>query len=166
TTADMLGGKVSDAAIEKAIKEAKSAARPVLMTDALAEAEQVIQEARRQEEARKAQLLAKVSFKTKLIDPFGIWDIQPVKERGWDMGRTYSTKQSNFLRSKLGLDPSAIPYHQGQQLISEQIKRWKLNLCTLKQSAWLKSHGYRTNLTIQQASTVMDAWAKNHWKRP
>jgi hypothetical protein len=46
-------------------------------------------------------------------------------------------------------------------------RRWSSKLCTFKQASLLQKHGYKTkDLTMQQASGMIDALAKNGWKRP
>jgi hypothetical protein len=170
STADILGGNVSDEAIERAIVLAKKNGESVRMADALDEAqEQIRQEAerrRQQEEARKAKVVAKVSYSIKKINPFDVFDIQPAKERGWDFEKTLSVKQRALLL-KQGINPDEMGYAQGRQLINEMFRRWKGKLCTLKQANLLKRYNYQTkDMTMQEASSKIDALVKNGWKRP
>lgn len=168
TTADILGGKVSDEAVELAIRKAMDG-QPVRMNEALDEAEEEIRlkRIRDQQEliARRAKIMAKVKYSTKSVDPFYAFDIVPVYDRGWDVGKSLSDKQKGLL-IRQGIDPSSMSYAQGKQVLNNLFYRWENKLATLKQCALLKRYGYETkSLTRDQASTLIDRLAKNFWKR-
>jgi len=167
-SADLLGGKVSDEAIERAVKIAKERGQ-VRMADVLSEAEEQLrkeaEQRRLQEEARKARLVAKVKYTSQIVNPFDVLQIAPQKERGWDRGRQLTEKQRNLL-TKQGIDPDSIPYVQAKQLIGEIFKRWGSKQATFKQARWLNKNGYPTNLPMAEASNIMSAWAANNWRRP
>lgn len=169
TTADILGGKVSDDAVELAVAKAKATRGPVRMVELMDGAEEEIskqkEERRRIEEARRARLVAKVRYSVQSISPFDILDIVPARERGWDAGRTLSEKQRAILL-KAGIDADAMPYAHGKQLVDEQFRRWKSGLASFGQAKWLKRNGYDINMPKEQASSIMDAWKKNNWRRP
>lgn len=170
TTADILGGKVSDEAIERAVAKAKSKGQAVNMADAINEEERLVQkeieERRQREAARKARIVGKAQFSTRYINPFDVFQMEPARARGWDSGRSLSEKQSALLR-KQGLDPSEMTYSQGRQVLSEMFRRWDSKLCTLKQANLLRKHGYETkDLPMAEASRLIDALARNGWKRP
>lgn len=172
TTADILGGKVSEEACEKAVERAKKEGGPVNMQMLLDEEEKKLRElaeARRlAEEARKNKVVAKVSFRSSFVNPFDILDISPARDRGWDNGRTLSEKQRQFL-AKQGVDSTAIPYSQGRQLINELFRRFRGDKATLKQCAVVKRHWPEVNvkdLTREQASGFINQLAANGWKRP
>ena len=170
TTADILGGKVSDEAVELAITIAKSKQGQVRMTDLLDEAEKTIREEREQrrlaEAARKARLIAKVQYRTQTVPPFEVFDLEPARERGWDSGKRLTEKQ-NALLLKQGIDGHAMPYAQAKAVLNEMFRRWSGKLATYKQCALLKKHGYDTKeMTMQDASSKIDALAKNGWRRP
>lgn len=168
TSADILGGKVSEQAIESAIIQARNAGRPVRMDELLDEEEIKVQQEKRQAEdaARKQQIKAKAKYTATKVDPFDVLQIKPVAERGWDKGKKLSERQRGILREKMGLDPDEIPYSQAKQLIDEQFRRWEYNLCTFKQAKWLKKFGYSTDMTFEQANRTMNALASNGWKNP
>lgn len=170
SSADILGGKVSDEAVERALKMAKKRGGPVRMDEAMDEAQDEIQkereEAKRQDDARKAKLVAKVSYKSKNVSPFDAFDIQPTRQRGWDDGRTLSEKQ-RMLLLRQGVNPDTMPYSQGKQILNEMFRRWENKLATLKQCATLKRYGYPTkDVTMEQASKLITNIASNGWKRP
>lgn len=169
SSADILGGKVSDEAIAKAIQVAKAKGTAVRISEALDEEEAKIKAAiehrRKLEEARKAKLVAKVQFSTKTVNPFDVFQITPVKERGWDQGKHLSEKQKGVLL-KLGVNPDAMPYAQARQLLNETFRRWNEKLCTLKQAALLRRYGYQpANMKMEDASKLIDALSKNNWRR-
>jgi hypothetical protein len=125
-----------------------------------------IETKRRAEEARKARLIAKAKYTTQTVSPFDVFQVQPVAERGWDKGHTLSEKQRSLLL-KQGINPDGMPFGQARQLLNEIFRRWDGKLCSYKQAAWLSKHGYDAkNTTIEQASKIMDSWAKNGWRRP
>lgn len=170
TTADILGGKVSDEAVARAIEKAKKNGRAVRMDQALDEAERDIQreieERRRREAARKAHLVATAKFSTKTINPFDVFELRPAKSRGWDSGKQISEKQRSFLLRQ-GVNPEGMPYAQVRQIMNEMFRRFDKKLATLKQVALLRRHGYQANnMTMADASKVIDSLAKNNWRRP
>ena len=167
---DLLGGKVSDEAVERAIAKARKTGRPMKMSEELDEQEEIIkaerEERRLKEEAQRARLTAKAKYTTQIVDPFDVLDIQPVKERGWDSGKTLSEKCRKILQERIGIDPDSIPYAQGMQLVREQLRRWQENLCSFKMAKTLKKYGYDTNVKFDEAKQIIDAIAANGWKRP
>lgn len=168
TTADILGGKVSDAVVERA--KAACNGKPVRMDEALKNAERDLQkeieEKKRREAARKARIVGQASYSSKYINPFAAFDLEPVKTRGWDTGKAISEKQRALLL-KQGINPDGMPYAQARQVLNEMFRRWNGNLATVKQCNTLKRYGYDTkSLTKDQASQLMDALAKNNWRRP
>lgn len=170
TSADILGGKVSDEAIEKAIKIAQKLGTPVKMSELLDDEEDKIQEhikaMRLKYEARKAKLVAKVKYNQRQINPFDAFQLSPEKARGWDAGRTLSDKQKSLLL-KQGVNPDEMPYAQAKQLLNEMFRRFAGKLCTMKQANALQKYGYEThNMTMKRASELLDALARNGWKKP
>jgi superfamily II DNA or RNA helicase len=168
TTANILGGKVSDEAIESAIIKARQSGKAVRMDRTLEEEEEINNEKetrRLEEEARKAKLVAKANYKTQSVNPFDMLQIRPVKERGWDKGKTLTEKQTGFLR-RAGIDPDSLPYSKARQLIGAMVDRFSKKLCTIKQMQLLKKYGCDTNVTFEQASLMIDEISKNGWKKP
>jgi superfamily II DNA or RNA helicase len=170
TSADILGGNVSQEAIELAVRKARESGKPVRMNEELDEAELELrkkeEERRKREAARRDRLVAKVKYQKNYIDPFNAFDLKPVQERGWDLGKVLSPKQRALLL-RLGIDGDAMPFGQARQILNEQFRRWKNNLCTLKQAGVLKRFGYETKeLTKVEASKLLDALARNNWRKP
>jgi superfamily II DNA or RNA helicase len=170
TTADILGGKVSDEILNRAVARAKKAGGPVRMADAIAEeTNELIREMekrRLEEEARKSKVLAKVNYSARSVSPFDLFKLTPTKERGWDAGKVLTIKQSELLR-KQGFNPDELGYTKGKQVLGELFSRWKNNLATVGQLKVLSRHGYNDpKITFAKASELISAIAKNGWKRP
>lgn len=169
SSADILGGKVSDEAIARAVLKAKSKGGAVRMSDELDEAEEELRNeaaARRQaEEARKSRLVARVSYTSRKISPFDALELTPVRERGWDSGKVLSEKQRSLLL-KQGINPDDMVYAEAKQLLNEMFRRWDQKLATVKQASLLKRYGYETKeLKMDEASRLIDGLAKNGWRR-
>lgn len=176
TSADILGGKVSDEAISRAIKIAKDRGGAVRIAETLDEAEKAIKkeelerlaaaERRREEEARKCKLVAKVKFSSKSVNPFDIFQIAPTKERGWDQGKILTEKQRGIL-VRQGVNPDDMPYSQSKQVLNEMFRRMNQKLATLNQIKALKRFGYgeANKMTFSDASIALSAIAKNGWRR-
>jgi superfamily II DNA/RNA helicase len=165
TTADILGGKVSDEAIQRAIAKAKKNGKAVRMDEALDEAQREIEERQRREAARKAHLVATARFSTKTINPFDVLELTPAKQRGWDSGRQLSEKQRACL-IKQGIDPSKVGYAQGKQLLGEIFKRWSNDRCSFKQAKILKTRGYSVDVSREEAKKIIDEIAlRERWTK-
>lgn len=174
TSADILGGKVSDTAIERAVALAKKLGTPVRMSQVLEDEEARIKreeemakvrEAKRLDQLRKEGVKAKVMFNTRTVSPFDIMDITPVRARGWDNGKSLSEKQ-NALLLKQGINPSGMPYVQARQLIGELFNRWNKKQCTYKQAKVLLKYGYDGKCSMKEATAIIDRIAANGWRRP
>jgi type I site-specific restriction endonuclease len=169
TSADILGGKVSEEAMELALARTLKAGGPVNMTEALDEAEEELKhqrgQARLAEVARRARLVATARFTTQSVDPFDVLELDPVKQRGWDNGRELTEKQRSLL-AKQGINPDNVTFSQAKQLISEIVRRWDGKLCSYKQAKVLRKYGYSTDVSFAEASATIDALAKNGWVRP
>lgn len=169
TSADILGGKVSDAACERAINLAKKLGKPVRMDEALDAAEEELKQAqvnaRLRDAQRKAKIVAQAKFVSKFVNPFDVFDIQPMKERGWDKGKVLSEKQRSLL-VRQGINPDTMPFVQARQVIAECFRRWDKKLCSFKQAAILKRRGLAVNVSREEASRMIDEIAlKEHWKQ-
>lgn len=169
TSADILGGRFSEKAIELAMRNAREADGPVRMNEELEAAEKEIRRQeklnREEEERRRAHLTAKVKYKAKFIDPFNAFDLEPAYNRGWDLGKSLSLKQRALLL-KVGIDPDNLPFAQARQLLNEQFRRWRNKLCTLKQANVLRKFGYDVrDMTMKEASSLLDQLAKNRWRK-
>ena len=168
TTADILGGNVSEQAIEAAKTSARKSGKPVMMAQSLLEEEQRLEEIKQKEQAelaRKARLVGKATYKTTTIDPFALFDVKPIANTGTDKGKQFTERQREFLK-KRGFDPDKMDYARGKQLIGIMMERLDKHLCSIKQAAILKRHGCEVNVNFDQASAMIDQIAKNGWSKP
>ena len=167
TSADILGGKFSEEAIEKAMLKAREAGGPVNMTEVLDQAEEELrrEQARLAEVARRARLVATARFTTQSVDPFDVLHLEPTKSRGWDNVKSLTEKQRSLL-AKQGINPDNLTFSQGKQLISEIFRRWDGKLCSFKQAKVLRKYGYDAEVSFDAARNIIDALARNGWVRP
>lgn len=169
TTADILGGNVSDEVVQAATEFARKAGKPVRMAEVLEDEEKKKEERKKrelEEAARKARLVAKTSFKTQKIDPFDVLAIKPVKELGWNKGKVLKEGSKKIIRSVFGLDPTGMEYGRGMELVKEFFRRKESGECTFGQAKILKKYGYDVHMKFDSAKTTIDAIAKNGWRRP
>jgi len=175
SSADILGGNVSDNILEKAVEKAKAEGKRVNMAELIEVTEE--EEKKRQKEeqerlsrmmldqAQKQKIVAKVKWTASKVNPFDVFDMRPATSRGWDMGKSLSLRQKGMLQ-RAGFNPSKISFVEGKQLIGELFRRWDNKLCTMKQAALLKRFGYETkDMKKDEASKLIDKLASNNWKR-
>jgi len=164
TTADILGGNYSDEVVDRARAAAETAnGAAVDMAELLADAEKTIAEER--ERARRAALRVRARYTSQVVDPFDILHIEPWRERGWDTGRQPSAKMLALL-DRNGIDTKGLTFTQAKQLVGEIIHRYEEKQCSFKQARLLSRYGYPTDVPFAEASRLIDALAKNGWRRP
>lgn len=166
---DILGGNISEEVIQEATNAARKTGKPVRL-DKSTEEEQLkldqINSRKLAEEARKARLIIKSSYKSSTIDPFGILGIKPItNERGWEKGKQFTENQRTFLKNN-NWDPSKLSYSQGKQIMDAMGKRRDKQLCTMKQAALLVKHKCNPDVTFEVAKSMIDQIAANGWHRP
>lgn len=154
TSADILGGNVSDEAVERAVAKAREAGKPVDMAKSLEDEEKALQVDRAREAARRANLKAKAAWAVRDVNPFDVFELSPEKARGWNTGKSLSGKQRAIL-ANVGIDPDSVDYAGGRQLLNEIFRRWDAGLCSYKQARMLRKHGYTGNETRQEASRIL-----------
>lgn len=167
TSADILGGKFSDEAIEKVKKEYQEREDGALSEDVierLKEAEMKLIRARDEAAEARKKIVGRATYRTSESNPFDVFGLTPTKPRGWDQ-KPLSDKQIALL-SRNGIDAGNMTFSQVQQVIGEIIKRMREGKCSFKQARLLKKHGYDGNMSRADASRTIDALAKNGWKRP
>jgi superfamily II DNA or RNA helicase len=167
TTADILGGKMSDEVVERALRKVAASTKPggADMAEALAQAELELHDERKKAEAReRAKLQAKAKYQTKQVNPFDVLNIEPGRERGWEQGKQLTEKQANLLRGQ-GINPEDRSYHENKRLLDELFRRWDSNMCSFKQARILQKYGYPTDCDRDTAKAVIDGLAANGWKR-
>jgi hypothetical protein len=115
---------------------------------------------------RRNRVLARAKYSTAKVNPFNVLDMEPVREKGWNMGRQPTEKQVAFLASK-GVDVAGLSFTHASQIISRLIKNRQEKLATFKQARVLAKFRYDAkNMSFAEASALIDKIAKNGWKRP
>ncbi|HEX6827236.1 MAG TPA: DEAD/DEAH box helicase [Nitrospiraceae bacterium] len=131
TCADILGGKSSPEAIQRAVEKTIAEGKPKLVLTTLSNAEKKIAEERqkakedaeRQEEARKAALVAKSKFSMYEVDPFNGHGEKSSLSKDGHWQRPVSEKQKNVLR-KAGYDPDKFHPNQIRAMVGRIIAGW------------------------------------------
>jgi superfamily II DNA or RNA helicase len=185
SAADILGNELPDELVSGVIRKAAISGQPVDILKALA-AEKAAQEeeARKQaraeaqrREAKQAEadkraaqrrqgIVAGANYTTQSINPFDVMDVARQREPGWHKGRMPSEAMKESLRKAKIPFTEQTTFWEAHLLIDAMIKRRKENKCTYSQAKTLQKHGYSGNETFDEASKLIDAIAKNGWKRP
>lgn len=166
SSADVLGGNVSDEVVERAIANMRRNGKPADVAEEIQK--QIDEEKKRKqdEEARKVRLVARSKYSMTEVDPFDILKITPQRESGYDKGKSFSEKMRGFLMRN-GIDPGKMDYAKGKQLIGEIISRHEKKLATLKQVKVLKRYGIdASQMKFEEASFSLTAIANNGWRKP
>lgn len=165
SAADILGGDYDDDAVDRARELVAEADEPMDVSEALEIAAEEIEEQKARERARVASIKAKAQYRTNVADPFDVFGIEPHRQRDWDLAALPSEKQIGLL-AKFGINAEKLTKKQASQLIGECIKRSQNKQCSFKQAKLLARYGYPTDTTFKAASAIIDALAKNGWRRP
>lgn len=180
-TADILGGNESDDVVERATANAKKKSargQKTNMQDELDEAKRELEDELRQRHerermeaeaaAKRRKIIAKAKFSTKAVNPFDIFDIVPKREPGWHKGRKPTEPMKAALRRfKVDEDTIAgLSFCQAGEMIGLCKRRFQQGLCTVKQAKILGRFGYSIDVKFDEASRIIDALAKNQWRRP
>ena len=167
TTADILGGNVSDEAVARATKTVKDAGAEVDMRAALEMADEEIkaeaERRKREDEAKRAKLLARAKYTQRTVNPFDAFDLTPQADRGWDKNKQLSDRQRDLLL-KQGIDPATMNYAAAKQLLNEIFRRWDAKLCSFKQANLLGRFGFPKDMTMSEAKATIDKIAASGWK--
>lgn len=121
TTADILGGKYDDEVVERAKKKAEESDEAVDMAEVLEEAKNEIHQERKAK--ARAAIIARAKYTVQNVDPFDVFDLEPMREREWNKGRPPTKAQCDALTR------AGIPIRQGLtmtqagRLLSEEFRR-------------------------------------------
>ena len=166
TTADMLGGKISDAVKARALELAKQ--KPVMMSKALDEAEEELKReqaeaVRREEAARKAKIVAKAKYQSRKVDPFDIVGVTAIAPRHNSYAGTLTDSQREMLKRN-GFEPDTLDVSQARNIIGAINERRKQGKCTIKQAVTLKKNGFNPEMSFEAAHAQIDAIVASGWK--
>ena len=165
TTADILGGNESDEVIGLAHAQAAKKSAAGERTNMRAEIEAAKRAIAARLAERRKQVIVKAQYSTQKISAFDVLDITPQREPGWHKGRRPSAKMLAIL-DKQGIPTANISFVHAGQIIGKLKERWAKKLCTYKQAKLLQKFGYSSDVTMPEATKIIDALAKNKWRRP
>ena len=160
---DILGGKWPEdvkARAKEILKDGEvdpTAALEQAAEDLEAERERV----RLAEIAKRAKLRASASYRTQDYDPFEVLGVAPPVRKGGDPS---TLKQCQFL-DKFGVDATEMSRTEATKLQRTIFARMNEGKCSLKQARVLKKFGYPTDVSMEEASRIMDNLARNKWRR-
>lgn len=121
TTADILGGKISEEARERAIAAIKESATAINITDAMREAEaqlhREIEEAKKRQAAERANLTAKAEFTATYVDPFDAIHRNAQKWKTFKQRHPLSKKQRDSI-IRYGGNPDAMTTEEGVRFLN------------------------------------------------
>jgi hypothetical protein len=165
TTADILGGKVSEEAREKAKKKIEEKGEAADIREELEAAElealREIEEAKKRAAADKAHLVARASYSLTYVDPFSAWQQRAQKWDGYRQTKA-SMKDKDACRRR-GKDPDRM---SDEDVIAEA---WEDRRATDKQRNVLYRYypAEQVNkLPRWEAAKLLDGLAKNNWRKP
>jgi superfamily II DNA/RNA helicase len=165
TTADILGGKVSEEARAKAKKKIEEKGEAADIREELEAAElealREIEEAKKRAAADKAHLVARASYSLTYVDPFSAWQRQAAKWDGHRQTRLSQRQTDALLRA--GFDPARM------SLQDALAQHWELIRASDKQRAILRRYypAEQVNkLPRWEAAKLLDGLAKNRWRKP
>ncbi len=168
TTADILGGDYNDDVVERATKKIEQAEQKMDVLSALAAAEKELEAEAISSEGilRRQRITARAKYSTAKVNPFNVFDLEPVREKGWHKGRVPTPGQEKCL-TKMGVDTAGLSFTHASQLIERVIKNREEGLCTFKQAKLLSRYRYDPKeITFSGAKELIDAIANNNWQRP
>ncbi len=120
--------------------------------------EEEIAEARRV--AASKGVKAEAKYTATEVNPFSILGVRPVASDGPEM-----SEAQRHLLERAGIKTGNITSRDASRAIEAIIDRRKKGLCTMKQATLLARFGYSTNLTMEQASALIDRLSANGWRR-
>lgn len=161
STADVLGGRYSDEVVDRAAAAVKDRAVPVNMSLALRMAEEDEEKARK---LHRKPVVAKAIWSANAVSPFDVLSIKPVRERGWEAGRKPTQRMLDLLQRAKIEHFDKLSMAEAGRIIGELKRRWDRNLCTFPQAKLLKKYGEGSEITVVEASALIERIKNNNWK--
>lgn len=177
---DALGGERSQEVIDIArlIAERRESGISTEQAFALAESEVAARQKQREEAAERKRVAAerrrklvadqraRADISLERWDPLCPWDIAPGTSV-YDSGMKPPTpKMLEYLERYGTKDLDRLSYRAARDLIVEMKRRWREELCSVKQARVLRNYGENTESTRADAKRIIDAIAAARWPRP
>jgi hypothetical protein len=179
TSADILGGNYTLDEIDIAneiVRKSSNGGKDVgeSLEEAREELQKRIKVDKRLAAQHRASVLADALYTTTdAINVFDVLGVEPQRGRGWNRGRRPSDKmiacleKAGIVGDKKGQVPvKDLSFDAASQLIKGTIERRERDRCSFKQAKVLTRFGYSSDCGFKQASAIIDALAKNGWRRP
>jgi len=132
TTADILGGNYDEDVIAKAKAKAEESDEAVDMSEMLEQINDEIKEDKKRK--LREMIIANAAFKVTYVDPFDVFDLQPVRERDWDKGRPPTINQIRALE-RLGIPVKDMTRTKAARVLDEAYRRRDEGLVSYRQIA-------------------------------
>ena len=154
---DILGGRVSDRAVEQV--KADCQGKPTDIIEALGNADDAI---RHNDELQAARDRAGVKARQKYSDrdPFAIYGLSRRARHGYEPDQPPEDWQVEKLERWGVKGAHKLDWSGAQQIIDEYRSRARRGLCTIKQQAILRKHGYEGDVTYETARAALDEISK------
>jgi len=167
TTADILGGKVSEQARDRAIARLRETGKAVNVTEAMMEAEaqlhRELEEFKKRDAAKRANLTAKAQIALTYVNPFEAIQKNAEKWKSFKQRHPLSSKQRHMIL-RFGKDPDRMTVEEGAQFLNS-----KFAMSDGQRRVLIRA-GYKPEeidgIKKWEASKLIEGVASNHWKRP
>lgn len=125
--ADVLAGKVSEGATERASREAEKSEQEEDVLEGLAKAEADIVREQSEAEARRRRHIRASSVQYSMVEvsPFDVLQVAPPRVPGWHKGRMATEKQANALRKFAIPDAERLGFCEASRLLDTLIGKLK-----------------------------------------
>lgn len=154
TTADILGGNYEDEVIERAKKIAEENDESIDVSEILKKLDDESKEWKRKK--FREMIIANAAYKVTYVDPFDVFDLQPVREREWDKGRPPTVNQIRALE-RLGIPTKDMTRSKAARVLDEAYRRRDEGLVSYRQIA----AGADPQMTLANLNQDrFEAWAK------
>jgi superfamily II DNA or RNA helicase len=165
SVANALAGNYSDEVIELSIRRAAQSGKQIRMDKLMAEVAAELELKKQEENARKAKLIGRSTYKMQGVDPFNVLQIKPAQPRGWDDKKVLKEGSKQLIRNVFGQDPNAMDYATGMSLVKEFYRRKESGECTFGQAKILKKNGLDIHMKMEDAKKAIDEIAiRQGWK--
>lgn len=173
TATDILGGKFPEDVVD-ALKIRTQQDGPVNVREMLKAINadktrrHAEQEAKRQAEAaRRASLVVKAEYSSQRVSPFTIEEQVGQYRSACDYANPPTDKQIAAILKFGTTPPQGCTKRQAGAILDRLITESRVGPPTPKQASLLRKYRYNTEgMTREQASGLIDAIAKNNWRRP
>jgi hypothetical protein len=167
--ADILGGKMLDAVVDKAndalesTKDEEGISVDVVALLERAEKEIEAQEVERRAKEKRRVIVVKGVVDVQEVAAFSVYGM-PKRSEPHFRALPLTEGQKDVLR-KQGVPFERLESWQQRELFRETVKRFNSNKCSYRQAKLLQRFGHPTNCSFAEAKVIIDRLSKNNWKQ-